>query len=170
MGNPEPRTAEAIGADATTPLPWDEARSRLAEQTFYWFATPRPDGRPHIRPVLSVVFEGTLYTTTSPAARKARNLERDPRCSITANTGDLDVVVEGTATKVTDASRLQRVADAYNAKYQWPATVAGGAFDAPYGAPTAGPPPYEVYEITPVVAYGFGTDETLAPRSTRWEF
>jgi hypothetical protein len=28
----------------------------------------------------------------------------------------------------------------------------------------------EVYEVTPVVVFGFGTDETLAPRSTRWMF
>jgi hypothetical protein len=39
------------------------------------------------------------------------------------------------------------------------------------GAPTAGPPPYEVYEVyevTPAIAFGFGTDETLTP--TRWRF
>ena len=53
-------------------------------------------------------------------------------------------------------------------KYGWPPTVADGAFDAPYGAPTAGPPPYEVYEITARTVYGFGTDEEHAPRSTRW--
>jgi nitroimidazol reductase NimA-like FMN-containing flavoprotein (pyridoxamine 5'-phosphate oxidase superfamily) len=170
MGNSEPRAAEPIAADATTALPWDEARSRLAEHRFYWLATPRPDGRPHVRPVLTVMVDGSLYTTTSPAARKGRNLERDTRCSITANTDGLDLVLEGTATKVTDEGRLQRVADAYKSKYEWPPTVRDGAFDAPYGAPTAGPPPYEVYEITPVVAYGFGTDEELAPRSTRWTF
>jgi hypothetical protein len=33
-----------------------------------------------------------------------------------------------------------------------------------------GPPPYEGYEVTLVVVFGFGTDETLAPRSTRWTF
>jgi Pyridoxamine 5'-phosphate oxidase len=170
MDNSDPRAAEPIATDATTALPWDEARSRLAEQLFFWFATRRPDGQPHVRPVLTVVVDGTLYTTTSPAARKSRNLERDPRCSITASTAGLDLVVEGIATKVTDAPTLQRVADAYTSKYEWPATVRDGAFDAPYGAPTAGPPPYEVHEITPVVAYGFGTDETFASRSTRWTF
>jgi nitroimidazol reductase NimA-like FMN-containing flavoprotein (pyridoxamine 5'-phosphate oxidase superfamily) len=170
MDNSEPRNAEPIAVDATTALSWDEARSRLAERIFFWFATPRPDGHPHVRPVLTVVVDGTLYTTTSPTARKGKNLERDPRCSIAAATDGLDLVVEGTATKVTDASTLHRVADAYKSKYEWPAAVVDRAFDAPYGAPTAGAPPYEVYEITPVVAYGFGTNETLAPRSTRWEF
>ena len=60
--------------------------------------------------------------------------------------------------------------DVYASKYGWPAAVKEGAFDAPYGAPTAGPPPYEVYVITPTVVYGFGTDDEHAPRSTRWQF
>lgn len=81
----------------------------------------------------------------------------------------VDVVLEGTAEKV-DSAHLQRVAHAYAWKYGWPPTVKDGAFDAPYGAPTAGPPPYEVYEITPTVVYGFGTDDEHAPRSTRWQF
>jgi hypothetical protein len=28
----------------------------------------------------------------------------------------------------------------------------------------------EVYEVTPVVLFGFNADETLAPPSTRWTF
>ncbi|NDJ84523.1 MAG: PIG-L family deacetylase [Chloroflexi bacterium] len=35
-------------------------------------------------------------------------------------------------------------------------------------APTAGPPPYAVYAVTPTVAFGFGTDKTFSP--TRWRF
>jgi hypothetical protein len=41
-------------------------------------------------------------------------------------------------------------------------------FDAPYGAPTAGPPPYRVYEITPGFVYAFGTSDNLGVRSTRF--
>ncbi len=43
-----------------------------------------------------------------------------------------------------------------------------GAFHDAEGAPTAGPPPYDVYEVTAETAYGFGTDGTFAP--TRWRF
>ena len=46
-------------------------------------------------------------------------------------------------------------------------TVRDGAFYAD-GAPTAGPPPYEVYEVTPATAFGFPTDETFT--ATRWRF
>jgi nitroimidazol reductase NimA-like FMN-containing flavoprotein (pyridoxamine 5'-phosphate oxidase superfamily) len=170
MSESEPRSAEAIAVDATTALRWDEACTCLAETHDYWLATIRPDGRPHVRPVLAVWVDSALHTTSSPAARKSRNLGRDARCTITTHTYGLDVVVEGSAAKVGNEAKLHRVADAYRAKYGWPPTVRDGAFDAPYGAPTAGPPPYEVYEVTPVVAFGFGTDETMAPRSTRWTF
>jgi nitroimidazol reductase NimA-like FMN-containing flavoprotein (pyridoxamine 5'-phosphate oxidase superfamily) len=169
----EPTAAVPIAGDATpptTPMPWPEARRRLAEAPVYWLATTGPGGRPHVRPVLAVWVDDTLYTTSRPGASKARNLAANDRCSFSVSADAVDVVLEGTASKVSDEARLQRVADAYASKYEWPATVADGAFDAPYGAPTAGPPPYQVYVITPTAAYGFGTDEEHAPRSTRWEF
>ena len=62
------------------------------------------------------------------------------------------------------------MADAYRSKYGWPVEIRDGAFDAPYGAPTAGPPPYVVYEVTPVQVFGFGTSDALGPRTTRWRF
>jgi hypothetical protein len=37
-----------------------------------------------------------------------------------------------------------------------------------HGAPTAGPPPYEVYEVIPKTAFGFNTDLSFGP--TRWHF
>jgi hypothetical protein len=35
---------------------------------------------------------------------------------------------------------------------------------------TAGPPLYEVYVVTPAIVFAFGTDETRAAHSTRWQF
>jgi len=169
----DPKVATAIAGDATratTPMSWSEARRRLAEAQTYWLATVTPEGRPHARPVLGVWVDETLHTTSSPAARKACNLALNDRCSFSIAADGVDVVLEGTAAKVTDDEHLQRVADAYKAKYGWPPTVVDGAFDAPYGAPTAGPPPYEVYEIAPSVVFGFGTGNEHAPKSTRWRF
>lgn len=169
----EPTVATAIAGDATpatTPMPWPEARRRLADAHVYWLATTAPDGRPHLRPVLGVWVGESLHTTSSPAARKALNLAVNDRCSLSLSADAVDVVLEGTVAKVVDPAHLQRVADAYATKYGWPPTVDDGAFDAPCGAPTAGPPPYAVYEITPTVVYGFGTDDEHAPRSTRWQF
>jgi hypothetical protein len=83
----------------------------------------------------------------------------------------MDLVYEGTATRVDDTERAQRIADAYRAKYGWPVEVTDdAAFDAPFGAPAAGPPPYVVFAIDPVTVRAFGTDERYATRSTRWDF
>jgi hypothetical protein len=49
-------------------------------------------------------------------------------------------------------------------------TVINGAFDAPYGAPTAGLPPYQPYQIRPATVFGFANDPALGPSSTRWRF
>jgi hypothetical protein len=65
---------------------------------------------------------------------------------------------------------LQAVADAYRAKYGWPVTVQGPFFDAPYGAPTAGPPPYRPYEVRPATVFAFVNDDALGASSTRWRF
>ena len=159
-----------LTGEDVAPIPWAEARDRLANERFYWLATVHVDGRPHVRPVLAVWVDGALYSSPNPPARKGRNLAGDPRCSVTARTDDLDVVLEGTATRVTDDDTLERVAGAYRSKYGWPVEIRDGAFDAPYGAPTAGPPPYVVYEIAPVQIFGFGTSDDLGPRTTRWRF
>ncbi len=178
---PRPVTTTAIattafdtGSGPTQPngrtIPWPEARDLLAAERFYWLATVHPDGAPHVRPVLGVWDNGALFSTTNPTARKARNLQLDARVAVTARTASVDLVVEGSATPVTDDATLRRVAAAYRAKYGWPVTIRDGAFDAPYGAPTSGPPPYAVYAIHPSVVFGFGTGDTFGPRSTRWRF
>ena len=75
----------------------------------------------------------------------------------------MHLVLEGLASKVVDAALLQSVADAYRSKYDWNVTVADGAFDAPYGAPTAGPPPYQPYEIRPAAVFGFRQRQCARP-------
>jgi PPOX class probable F420-dependent enzyme len=159
-------------AEHPAPTPWAEAQRRLAEGQWFWLATVRPDGRPHVVPVLAVWLDegssGALYFVANGASRKARNLARDPRCVLTVATEDAHLVVEGQATRISDDATLRRIAEAYATKYDWRVTVREGAFDAEYGAPTAGAPPYEVYRATPQTAFGFGTDETFSP--TRWRF
>jgi hypothetical protein len=66
--------------------------------------------------------------------------------------------------------RLDQIVEAYHVKYGWPVSVRGGAFHAPFGAPTAGPPPYQPYAIVPEVVYGLGLNEANALLSTRWRF
>jgi len=108
-----------------------------------------------------------LHFVASRTSRKATNLAHDALCVIATRREALDLVVEGTVAKVTGQARLHRVAEVYMTKYGWPVTVRDGACYAD-GAPTAGPPPYEVYEVIPTTALGLPWDETSNP--TRWRF
>ena len=71
---------------------------------------------------------------------------------------DIDVVVEGTARKVTDQAILERVANLYPS-LGWPARASGGAITAEYSAPSAGRGPWDLYEVTPSAAVGVATKE-----------
>jgi len=170
-GTPNPR-AELLTADSedVTPLPWEQARNRIADNRIYWFTTVRPDGRPHTRPVLAVWVGTALYTTSSAGARKGRNLRNNPNCSIAIMADDMHIVLEGTASLVTSRNMLERVAQAYRDKYSWPVAIVDGGFDAPYAAPAAGDPPYQPYEITPHMVLALVTADAIASRHTRWRF
>jgi hypothetical protein len=157
----------ADNTDDTTAAPWERALLDLANARKYWLATVRPDGRPHLVPVLAVAVDATMHFCASATSRKLKNLARDPHCVITTSGDGLDLVLEGKATKVDDEARLHRVAEAYVAKYAWHPEVRDGALWAD-GAPTAGPPPYEVHTIAPATAFGFPAEDEITP--TRWRF
>ena len=159
------------GEPGTEPLPWEEVHRRFAAERWYWLATTGPGGRPQARPILAVWLRGKVYSTTSPDAAKARNLRLHPECSLAARAPGIDIVVEGPTSWVSGRPVAEDVAAAYGDKYGWPVTITDeNMFDAPYGAPTAGSPPYRVYEITPRHVYAFGTGDDLGVRSTRFRF
>jgi hypothetical protein len=68
------------------------------------------------------------------------------------------VVLEGTAARVTDSDELHSVAMTFTTQ-GWPAQVEGDALTAEYSAPSAGPPPWHVYWVTPSTVFAFGTAE-----------
>ena len=137
------------------------------KNTTHFLATVRPDGRPHVAGVGALWVDGKFYIVSGAATRKSRNLAERADCVISVKLADLDLVVEGAATKVTDDATLQRLAKLYDAQ-GWPATVENGAFTAPYSAPSAGPPPWDLYEFTPTTAFGVATAEPYG--ATRWRF
>lgn len=154
--------------DASKPADWVAARS-IVEKTraTYWLATVRRDGSPHVMPILAVWVDGSLFFCTGGGTVKAKNLAREPRCAITVEQEPLDLVLEGIAETTRDAATLQRVADTYASVYDWHVTVRGGALEGE-GAPTAGPSPRDVYELTPRTVFGLPLDGTITP--TRWAF
>jgi nitroimidazol reductase NimA-like FMN-containing flavoprotein (pyridoxamine 5'-phosphate oxidase superfamily) len=159
---------KTISRDGGAPRGWDEALAALERAFTFWLATIDGDGKPHLVPVLAVVVEGRVYVAAGAGTRKARNLARDPRCALATEAEGLDVTIEGRARPTHEEAILRAVADAYASKYEWRVTVRDGAFHDAEGAPTAGPPPYDVYELQPATGYGFGTVEPA--RSTRWRF
>jgi hypothetical protein len=114
-----------------------------------WLTTINDDGSPHVTPVGAVWVDGAFWFQTG-TTRKARNVRRDPRCSIALSIRDADVVVEGVAKHVTDRKTVARVAAAW-AEGGWPVEPdeSGKGITAPFNAPTQGPPPWNVYRIEP---------------------
>ena len=164
-----PASADSLLGEVALPAEWSRAREYLGEApATYWLATAGRDGEPHVRPILAVWVDGSLFFCASETTRKIRNLALDPHCSISVEWERLDLVIEGMVVKVRDESRLKRVADVYEATYGWRVTVRDGAFQDTEGGPRAGPPPYDVHELVSTMAFGFGLDETFTP--TRWRF
>jgi hypothetical protein len=80
----------------------------------------RPDGRPHVTPLLAAWHDDAMYFCTGPEERRAKNLRQNPQCILTTGQNGLDgldVVVEGGAVEVGDAAELEQVANAYESKY-----------------------------------------------------
>src|SRR5919108_2985356 len=119
------------------PAPWSTALERLKnpeKYRTYWLATVRPDGRPHIVPLLGLWLNGRFYFLTGEKTRRGKNLARDGRCSLAVDSQTipaLDLVFEGEATKLVDDDRLRQVAGAYGSQMGWPLEVRDGAVFGP---------------------------------------
>lgn len=113
-----------------------------------WLSTINDDGSPHTTAVGAMWLDGTYWFQTGSGTRKARNVARDPRCSVAVSIRDADVVLEGDAVPVTSPDAVARVARAW-ADNGWPAEpdASGTGITAPFNAPTQGPPPWNVYRI-----------------------
>ena len=150
-----------LGAgDGLPPVDWDHITATLdaglapapdahnARTT--WLATLNEDGSPHVTAVGALWLDGTFWFQTGAGTRKASNVARDARCSISSSIRDADVVVEGDAARVTDPALVARVAKAW-ADTGWPAEpdASGEGITAPFNAPSQGPPPWHVYRVEP---------------------
>ncbi len=181
MTNREPKTERNLDGYGAPLIPWTKVRERLEQgmtqapgsggpdRHTCWLATVRPDGRPHVMPLGVLWVDGAFYFNAGAATRKAQNLARDPNCVLTIATHNFDLVVEGKAVKVVDPAKARRIVKAYRAQ-GWPATVLDGtaSLTADYSASSAGPPHWDVYEVTPETVFAVGT--TAPYGATRWRF
>jgi nitroimidazol reductase NimA-like FMN-containing flavoprotein (pyridoxamine 5'-phosphate oxidase superfamily) len=165
---PTPELAARFSSPEAKPVAWPEGRRRLEQAEVYWLSTVRPDGRPHVTPLIAVWEDSALYFCTGADERKAKNLARNPHVVVTTGCNTLhkglDVVIEGDVVQIRDEAKLQSVADAYVSKYgeEWRFTVRDGAFLNPKGGEAL------VYEVRPKTAFGFGKDQLYS--QTRWRF
>ena len=153
-----------ISTDEATLKPWAQARDTLAASPKYWLATGRPNGNPHVMPVLGVWLDDTMHITTRPGSRKARNLAHNSRCVLTVSAEEIDLIVECVASEITGDPGLQRVADAFKAKYNWTLSVRDGLV---HEDSLPGSPLYSFYKLAHTMVFGFGPDGLTA---TRWRF
>jgi hypothetical protein len=91
----------------------------------------------------------------------------NPAASISVRLPGLDLVFEGDAVRVTDRPTLDALAKRYN-DGGWPATVDGQALTAPFSAPSAGPPPWQLYRLELRNVYGVAGEEPHG--ATKWRF
>jgi hypothetical protein len=89
------------------PLDWSEAQRRFAKGGWFWLATVRADGAPHVVPVPAEWGGSTFFVASKDTARKSHHLDADGRCVLTHDAGDLHLVVEGTARKAILARPLR---------------------------------------------------------------
>jgi pyridoxine/pyridoxamine 5'-phosphate oxidase len=153
------------------PIPWARAlaalESNVPQDRTVFLATTRPDGRPHLAGVGALWEADKVYFVSGAETRKSRNIAVNPECAISFSLKGIDLVIEGRARRVTDDATLHRLAKRY-ADQGWPATVKDGAFVHEYSAPSAGPPPWDLYELVPVTVFGVMSEEPGG--ATRWRF
>jgi hypothetical protein len=136
----------------------------------FWLTTLNIDGSPHVTSVGALWHQGSCWFQTGQGTVKAKNVERDPRCTVSVATKGFDVMVAGEALCVTDPTILAEIAALWT-RSGWPAQTdsSGTGITAPFNAPALGPPPWYVYQIRPRTATAVGTTQE-APGSTRWRF
>jgi general stress protein 26 len=159
----------SFSSEGATPTTWAQALEDLGVASVFWLSTVRPDGRPHVTPLLAVWLENALYFCTGPSERKAKNLKHNPHCILTTggNTLDgLDIVVEGGAREVGNAAELGLVADAYTAKYPQHFTQPSGTWFGLDDAIRSGSS--LVYRVAPTTGFGFAKGTSFS--QTRWRF
>ena len=134
-----------------------------------WLATINADGSPHVTGIGAKWVDDAFWFETGENSRKGRNVARDPRCTLSVATLEFDVVVEGDAQRVTDPAIVAQMAQRWAAE-GWPCRVdeSGQALTADFSAPSAGPPPWFVYRVTPRSATALSI--LGSGGATRWRF
>jgi hypothetical protein len=147
------------------PTPWAVVDQSLEDAEIFWISTVRPNGQPHVTPLIAIWLNDVIHFTTGAEERKALNLAANPACIMTtgcnALNDGLDIVIEGQATRVTDEHTLEQLAARYKSKYDWDFAVKDGTL-------ADGDHPALVFGVAPTTLFAFSKGEPFA--QTRWQF
>lgn len=116
---------------------WEDVEARLRESRFYWLASTRPDGRPHVVPRWGVWLEGSFWYDGSPETVHVRNLEKNTNAVLHLESGNEVTIVEGVSLRPDPITGElgERLAAEYSRKYApqytpsadaWSDEIAGG--------------------------------------------
>jgi nitroimidazol reductase NimA-like FMN-containing flavoprotein (pyridoxamine 5'-phosphate oxidase superfamily) len=147
--------------------PWASALAVLGAAEVFWLSTVRPDGRPHVTPLLAAWTLGGVCFTTGAEERKARNLGDNRRCVLTTGTNalsGLDVVIEGVAAVVDERAEREQAVTDFERKYGTHLTSPEGTWYGLGEAVIAGD--VGLYRVAPTVGFAFGKLPT--PSQTRY--
>ncbi len=152
---PVPEQDLRFGDPESPPTPWADVVHVLQSAELFWISTVRSDGRPHVAPLPAVWHEDRLHFCTGAGEQKAVNLAGNPHVALTTGTNrwkeGLDLVVEGTAVRVTDDATLRTLADLWRSKYHgdWDFAVDRGTFRHEDGGSAV------VFEVAPAKVLAF---------------
>ena len=141
-------------------LPWKWAEDRLKKSHNYWITTVKPDGPPHSMVVWALWMDGALLFSTGRQSRKARNLEKNPRCVMATERAEQAVIVEGVAEETPDVGLRKKFLEIYQKKYKF--DMSGFEKDI---LNLKEP----IYAVRPVVVFGLDENQSMNA-ATRWKF
>ena len=140
-------------------IPWSKMDHSLRAFRSIWISTTRPDGRPHAVPVWYIWDGRNIYFISGRNLQKAKNLAHQAWIVVHAGDGDDVILLEGRAEIVTKREEMERIDEAYRAKYVDP----GSGAQATIFEPEAN---LYCVHVKHVIAWEYGT---VANR-TDWNF
>jgi uncharacterized pyridoxamine 5'-phosphate oxidase family protein len=141
-------------------LPWKWAEERLKSSRQYWIATTLPDRRPHVMVIWALWLDGMLYFSTGSTSRKARNLAKNPNCTMCTEDAAEAVILEGLVDAERDVKKIRKFLQLYEKKYKF--DMSGMADDL---LKLKEP----VFRLRPSKAFGLW-EKKFSTSATRWVF
>src|SRR6201995_2027279 len=98
------QTTNLAEAEGLPPIDWSRVETQLADllthadptsptRSTFWLTTLNADGSPHVTSVGALWHAGSVWFQTGDGTRKAVNVARDPRCTVSVATTGFDVMV-----------------------------------------------------------------------------